>query len=323
MQQLLALLADGEFHSGEALGAALGVSRSAVWKQLSALRKRGLALEVVAGRGYRLLPSLQPWRESELRTHMSARANILLQHLRIEQCVGSSNDVVMAMLRAGNQSGVVCLAEEQTAGRGRRGREWLSPWCGSFYGSVGWIYTQGLAVVEGLSLAVGLAVVRALQRYGVTGVQLKWPNDIVVGDAKLGGILLELHAESEGVCQLVVGLGLNLLLPPDAQARLAREVIDVASLHASPLRRNVLGALLLDELLLLLESYPQSGFAALQAEWSQYDALHGKPVQVSGLESPLWGVACGVNAAGALLLQTASGLRTLHGGEISVRKSEA
>lgn len=321
--QLISLMADGGFHSGEELGARLGISRTAVWKQLAALRKRGLEFEVVPGKGYRLLSPLEPWSEEKLRALMGPTARQLLRRLRVEERVASTNDEVMALMRAEPVSGVVCLAEEQTAGRGRRGRDWMSPLGGNFYGSVGWAFAEGIAAVEGLSLAIGVAVVRALRRYGLSGVQLKWPNDIVVGEAKLGGVLIELQAEAEGPCVVVVGLGLNLHLPENAAELLQRAVTDVASLAQQPLRRNELGALLLEEILQLLAVYPQQGFSGVREEWLAYDALRDQPVTVTGLDRPLSGLARGVNAQGALMVETESGAIALHGGEVSLRKSYA
>lgn len=321
--QLLKLLSDGGFHSGEELGASMGISRTAVWKQIAAWRKRGLAIDVVTGKGYRLASPLEWWSREALLAGMSGRARDLLSALQIDDKVGSTNDAALTLLRDSSRSGVVCLAEEQTAGRGRRGREWLSPLGGNFYGSLGWIFTGGIAEVEGLSLAVGVAVVRALSRYGMSGARLKWPNDIVVGDAKLGGVLIELQAEAAGPCLVVIGLGLNLRLPENASELLGRAVTDVASESAESLQRNALGALLLDELLLLLQDYPQKGFASVHAEWLKYDALRDAEVEVSGLDREIIGTAKGVDVHGALRVATAAGEVLLHGGEVSLRKRKA
>ncbi len=318
---LLRLLSDGQFHSGEELGARLGISRTAVWKQIAALRKRGIVLEVRSGRGYRLTVPLEWWSADLLRAGMSASMRPLLQELIIEDKVSSTNDVVLTRMRQVSGSGVVCLAEEQSAGRGRRGRVWTSPLCGNFYGSIGWTFTAGIAAVEGLSLAVGVAVVRALRRYGMHSVQLKWPNDIVVGQAKLGGVLIELQAEAEGPCHVVIGLGLNLSLPPGAPGLIGRPVTDVVSESGALLRRNELGALVLDELFHLLSEFPQHGFASISNEWMEYDVLRDCHVRVSGLDKELTGIARGVDGHGALRIETVSGEVLLHGGEVSLHKA--
>lgn len=321
--QLLRLLSDGQFHSGEELGAKLGISRTAVWKQIEALRKRGLVLDVQPGKGYRLGTPLEWWSKSEILAAMSPVTRKLLHELLIEEKVGSTNDVVLGHMRKQPRSGTVCLAEEQSSGRGRRGRDWLSPLCGNFYGSIGWTFAGGIAAVEGLSLAVGVAVIRALRRYGMSSAQLKWPNDIVVGSAKLGGVLIELQAEAEGPCHVVIGLGLNLSLPQAASQMLGRPVTDVASEVKAAVRRNELGGLLLDELFLLLGEYPQKGFSAVCEEWMSYDALRDADVDVSGLDRELSGIARGVDQHGSLRVQTAQGEVLLHGGEVSLRKAGA
>lgn len=318
--QLLKLLSDGRFHSGEELGSRLGVSRTAVWKQLAAWRKRGLEVDVVPGKGYRLPAPLEWWSSDMLLAGLGGDARSALHVLDIRERTTSTNDAALALLRVHGRSGVVCLAEEQTAGRGRRGRGWLSPLGGNFYGSIGWLFPEGVSAVEGLSLAAGVAVARALRRYGVADVRLKWPNDIVVGEAKLGGILIELQAEADGPCMIVLGVGVNLRLPSDASVLLGRPVTDVASHTGMPLQRNRLGGFLLEELLVLLRHYPEGGFPALRGEWLSLDALRDAQVTVSGLDHDVSGIARGVDDHGALRLETSDGLRLLHGGEVSLRK---
>lgn len=317
--QLLRLLGDGRLHSGEELGAQLGVSRTAVWKQLAGWRKRGLVIDVIPGKGYRLHAPLECWEKEKLLAGLDPSARKLIHEIIIEECVGSTNDVISERLRSNKNSGIVCLAEEQSAGRGRRGREWLSPFGVNFYGSIGWVFRE-MALVEGLSLAVGVAVVRALNRYGMPNAQLKWPNDIVVGEAKLGGVLIELQAEAEGPCLVVIGVGLNLCLPGGASEALGRSVTDVCSQTDFPLRRHELGSLLLDELLLLLQGYPEHGFSGVCDEWLRHDALRDMSVVVTGLEKALSGIARGVDAQGALKVETTRGMVVLHGGEVSLRK---
>lgn len=316
---LIDLLSDGEVHSGEQLGRELGISRAAVWKQIEALRRKGLAVEVVAGRGYRLGHALEPWSDDLLRTHMSEEAAALMGALEIRRTTGSTNDDAAARLRLGSGAAVVCLAEEQTAGRGRRGREWFSPWGRSFYGSIGWVFAEGLPALEGLSLAVGAALVRALRRYGIEGVSLKWPNDLEVDGAKLGGILIEVQAEAGGLCQAIIGIGLNLSLPADASGRLGRRVTDVATLAGRGVERNRLGALLIEEVLLLLRDYPRLRFAGIRDEWLQLDAMRDLPVEVTGLQHVIVGIGRGVDERGALLVETDAGLVAVQAGEVSLR----
>lgn len=316
---LIDLLSDGEIHSGERLGRELGISRAAVWKQIEGLRRKGVGVEVVPGRGYRLQGLMEPWDEARLLDLLSPDARALVRRLEARKTTGSTNDDAAALLAEVSGGAVVCLAEEQTAGRGRRGREWFSPWGRSFYGSFGWVFAEGLPALEGLSLAVGVALVRALRRYGVQGVCLKWPNDLEVDGAKLGGILIEVQAEAGGHCQAIIGVGINLSLPVDASARLGRKVTDVASLAGGVVARNQLGALIVEEVLLLLRDYPSRRFAGVREEWLRLDALRDRPVEVNGLQHPLAGIGRGVDERGALLVETPEGTVTVQAGEVSLR----
>lgn len=320
---LLQLLSDGETHSGEWLGRELGISRAAVWKRVEALRRKGMAIAVIPGKGYRLQGGLEPWDEEQLRQQMIPAAVDVLSCLEIRRTTGSTNDDVAALMsgaRARRQGAVVCIAEEQTAGRGRRGREWFSPLGANFYGSIGWVFAEGLPALEGLSLAVGVALARALRECGARGVQLKWPNDLVANGAKLGGVLIEVQAEAGGSCQAIIGIGLNISLPPGCSQQLGRDVTDVRSLGATTVSRNRLGALLLQEVLLLLKDYPAKRFAGVRDEWLQLDALTDAPVQVTGLQQAVEGYARGVDEQGALLVETDAGLVRLQAGEVSLRR---
>lgn len=317
--QILELLSDGNIHSGERLGEALGISRAAVWKQVDGLRKRGVQVEVVHGKGYRLPHMIEAWSRDRLLEGIAPALRALLVDVAIEGVIGSTNDAVASLLREHPGGAVVCLAEEQTAGRGRRGRAWFSPWGRSFYGSVGWVFPEGISALEGLSLAAGVAVVRALRRYGVDAAGLKWPNDIVVGNSKLGGILIEVQAEAGGPCQAIIGIGLNLSLPPEASVLLGRAVSDVSSLTGRGVERNRLGGLVVEEMLRLLQDYAQTRFASVRDEWQALDALCGRQVVVSGLAEDVVGVARGVDDHGALLVETPGGVRSIQAGEVSLR----
>lgn len=320
---LLQLLSDGETHSGEWLGRELGISRAAVWKQIDVLRKRGVGIEVISGKGYRLLGGLEPWSAEQLRRHMSPAAIGLLSILQTLKTTGSTNDDVAALMRGVREplaGAIVCIAEEQTSGRGRRGREWFSPLGRNFYGSIGWIFAEGLPALEGLSLAVGVALARALRLYGVAGVQLKWPNDLEVNGAKLGGVLIEVQAEAGGSCQAIIGIGLNIALPSGCSQQLGRAVTDVSSLTGGVVSRNRLGALVVQEVLLLLKDYPERRFSGVREEWLRLDALLDAPVDVTGLQQDIAGLARGVDEQGALMVETDEGLVRIQAGEVSLRR---
>lgn len=217
----------------------------------------------------------------------------------------------------------VLATERQTAGRGRRGRIWQSWTGGSLTFSTLWRFQPGAPVPAGLSLVAGLAVVRALEKLGVQGLQLKWPNDVLIHGAKLAGILVELLPGRGRTPAAVVGIGLNLLVPPDTAIPDQPGVTDLSA-HMSPqlallADRNALLACLLREQHALFETYAAGGFAALRGAWQQRNAFADMPVVISGEDTRLHGVCVGVDEDGALLLRTDEGIKRILSGEVSLR----
>ncbi|NCF20427.1 MAG: bifunctional biotin--[acetyl-CoA-carboxylase] ligase/biotin operon repressor BirA [Haliea sp.] len=320
---LLPLLADGEFRSGQDLADALGVSRTAVWKQLNKLAtETGLVVDSVKGRGYRIPGGVDLLDPEQVKAALSAEAASLLSSLVLLESVDSTNAEALRRAGEGPAAGLVCCAEQQTAGRGRRGRHWVSPFAGNLYLSLVWEFDQGAAALEGLSLAVGVGIARALDRLELPPVQLKWPNDILHEGAKLGGVLLEMTGDAAGACQVVVGVGLNVAMPQAAGDAIDQAWTDVRTLAGSTHPgRNKLLAALLDELLPLVAGFQSSGFAPWRESWQTMDAFSGEEVVLHTGPQQLAGVARGVDERGALLLETGQGVQTVYGGEISLRSA--
>ena len=247
---LLPLLADGEFRSGQDLAEALGVSRTAVWKQVNKLASEtGLVIDSVKGRGYRIPGGIELLDAEQVTAALQPLASRLLTSLVLLESVDSTNAEALRRAEAGDSSGLVCSAEQQTAGRGRRGRQWVSPFASNLYLSLLRKFDQGAAALEGLSLAVGVAVARALEAAGMPAVQLKWPNDILFDGAKLGGVLLEMIGDAAGPCKVVIGVGLNVVMPAEAARGIDQDWTDIRSVAGSAHpRRNALLAALLNEL---------------------------------------------------------------------------
>ena len=318
---LLPLLASGEYCSGQTLADALGVSRTAVWKQLNALSELGLQIESVRGRGYRIPGGIDLLDAARVQAALEPRAAGLLSRLALFETIDSTNAEAMRRAGEGAGPGLVCSAEQQTAGRGRRGRTWVSPFARNLYLSLVWEYHQGAAALEGLSLAVGVAVARALASCGLPPVQLKWPNDVLFDDAKLGGILLEMTGDAAGACQVVIGVGLNVAMPAALATGIDQDWTDIRTIAAEPYpRRNTLLTALLNELLPLAADFESLGFAKWRDEWQALDAFAGKPVVLHAGGQEMAGVARGVDQRGALQLETSSGMQSIYGGEISLRK---
>ena len=317
---LLPLLADGEFRSGQDLADALGVSRTAVWKQLKKLGELGLQIESVKGRGYRIPGGIEMLEDAKIRSSLRPEAAGLLSALEVLETVGSTNAEAMHRAEQGAAAGLVCTAEQQTAGRGRRGRQWVSPFASNLYLSLVWEFNQGAAALEGLSLAVGVAVARALAACGIPPVQLKWPNDVLFEGSKLGGILLEMIGDAAGACQVVVGVGLNVSMPQASGSAIdqAWTDIDTISGHEHP-GRNALLAAMLNELLPLVAGFEDRGFAGWRNDWQALDGFAGANVVLNTGAQQFAGVARGVNERGALQLETTTGVQSVYGGEISMR----
>lgn len=316
--EILSILADGEYHSGEEIGALLGVSRAAVWKQLQKLEGFELQIESVKGRGYRLVGGLDLLDGDRIRGLLSVEAERALGEFTIFPQIDSTNNAAATAIREGRAAGYCCIAEQQSAGRGRRGREWRSPFGRNIYLSQVWEFQAGASALEGLSLSVGLAVVRALTKFGVTGLGLKWPNDILYRDKKMAGILLEMQGDPSGVCQVIVGVGLNVDMTGANTAGISQPWTDLAEV-VGVVDRNALVAELMSALYLVFQEFSFGGFSAHKDEWSCYDLFAGRPVRVQLGQTYIEGVVTGVDRSGGLILTTPEGERVFNGGEVSLR----
>lgn len=315
---LLARLATGVPATGPTLAAALGISRAAVWKQVEALRDAGLAIATDT-RGYRLAEPLQLLTAAAIESLLPASVRKRLGALETRWRLDSTSSEILRRAASLPDLSFV-FAEWQDAGRGRRGRTWRSPPATNLQFSLLKRFAGGYAALAGLSLAVGVAAVQALEDCGVRGVQLKWPNDLVHGDAKLAGILVELGGEFMGPCHAVIGIGLNLRVPAVLRAALDRPCTDLATLcDGAPPARAALAAALITRLLPLLDAFDAHGFAAMADAWLCRDALAGRALRVEGARETFEGVGAGVDARGALRVRTADGTRVVDSAEVSVR----
>ncbi|MFT3790967.1 MAG: biotin--[acetyl-CoA-carboxylase] ligase [Rudaea sp.] len=316
---LLAALSADRTLSGAELARRLGVTRAAVWKQMEQLRELGAPIEAAAGRGYRLAWPLELLDTGRIRDGLGAATRKRLQTLAVHWQIDSTSTELQRRAAAGSDMIEVCLAETQTAGRGRRGRAWQSPLGGNLYFSLLRHFEAGMAALSGLSLVAGIAVVDALADCGVAGVGLKWPNDVLVDGRKLAGILVELGGEFLGPCHAVIGIGINLRLPPQARARIDQPAIDVAALGGEMPSRNRLAACLIERLVAALDRFEMQGFAASVEAYARHDLLRDRPVRVLATGSAHDGVAAGVDARGALIVRHGKTVTHYDSAEVSVR----
>lgn len=318
---LLRCLSDGEIHSGEALAAGSGISRARVSQLLKEADAAGLRLERKPGRGYRLRDALPFLERGAVVAALGGRAGVL----RIEVADSVDSTSVELSRRAARGDDIhrqLLVAEWQTAGRGRRGRGWTAVLGGSLTFSLGWRFPCGAGELSALPLAAGVALARALESAGFAGVELKWPNDLIHGEAKLGGILVELSGDALGPSLAIMGVGINVRLPASLRRGIGRPVTDLMTVSGGAmLDRNVLLASFVAELVAVLDGYAAAGFAPLRAAWQRRHAYQAKPVQVLLPDGgKVRGVVAGVDAAGALVLDSGGRRLRFVSGEVSLRR---
>jgi len=320
--QVFAVLADGQFHSGQELARDLLVSRNAIWKVVSALRDLGATVHAVRNRGYRLATAGEPLDSARIREQLVRGVREHVRNLEVAWSVGSTNTILMGRANPPAGSGEIFLAEYQTSGRGRRGRTWFAPPGGSICLSMSWTFRELPRDLGALGLAVGVCALRALSSLGVDSVQLKWPNDLLVEGRKLGGVLIELRAESGGPACVVIGIGLNVALGAPLLAKIAETglpPVDLATAGLQEPSRNAVAARLISSLVLGLLEFEREGLKPFLDEWRDADALRGRPVSVQAADGIARGLARGVDLNGALLVETPHGLKRFISGDVTVR----
>jgi len=319
---LVARLADGEVHSGVRLARDLSAGRGGIAQAVQQLRAFGVEIEAVSRRGYRLARPVELLDAGLIRAAIREDCRHLLNRLEVLFEVDSTNTRLLSAPAPAPGRADVCVSELQLAGRGRRGRLWVSPFGGSIALSLGWTFGDTSRANSALSLAVGVAVSRALERSGARDIRLKWPNDIWFNDRKIGGILVELRTEAGGPAHAVIGVGLNLALSAAARREIETGGARIAALaDASPtkIERNHLAAALLEELLSMLGEFEREGFAPFREKWSELDALSGRPATVLVGDAVIEGVPRGVDEDGALVLDSGGRLQRFVSGEVSLR----
>lgn len=316
MRDVLRLLQDGEYHSGEVIGSVLGLSRAAVWKRLQSLESElGLVIHRIRGRGYRLQAPISLLDCSRLENDCRDAG----WAFSCFESIDSTNAEVLRRLAANDPAPLLVVAEKQDGGRGRRGRSWISPYAANLYYSLGLRLEGGSFPLEGLSLSVGLAVLRTLEEVGCAGSGLKWPNDLLVGGRKIAGILLELAGDPSDDCQVVIGIGVNVNMLPSAAVEIDQPWTSLREQAGLLLDRTAVALSLGHWLRYYLALHAKAGFASVQAEWQEAHLWQGKAVSLQAGVQRIDGVVLGVDRTGALRLEIDGEERQFSGGEISLR----
>lgn len=308
---LISILSDGEFHSGEHLGEQLGMSRAAINKHIQTLRDWGVDVFTVPGKGYSLPDPIQLLNEDLIKSEIKTGAVAVLP------VIDSTNQYLLERLET-LQSGDACIAEYQQAGRGRRGRQWFSPFGANLYLSMYWRLEQGPAAAVGLSLVIGIVMAEVLQELGAENVRVKWPNDLYLNDRKLAGILVELTGKTGDAAQIVIGAGINL-----AMRNVATDVINQSWINLQEaginIDRNALAIKIIKELRKALQLFEDEGLAPFLPRWESLDNFINRQVKLIIGDREIHGISRGINEQGGLLLEQDGVIKPWVGGEISLR----
>jgi BirA family biotin operon repressor/biotin-[acetyl-CoA-carboxylase] ligase len=318
-KKILEILADGNFHSGSEIAQLVSISRSAICKHLHYFTALGIANTAISGKGYRLHYPLELLDPNEMQHWFSKQTRRLIANLEIHDFIDSTNTQMNVLERQDQPSGTICFAECQTAGKGRRGRQWVSSFGSNIALSVLWRFQQGPAAISGLSLVIGVAVVRALKSLNFLDIGVKWPNDIFWQYKKLGGILVEVSGETEGPCSAIIGIGLNGFIPDPQAEEITQDWTDLTKISGHFfIHRNQLAAALLNELLPIIASFETQTIQQYLEEWRDYDCMLGQAVTLFIGKQQIAGIVRGIDDKGLLQLERPDGdLQVFASGEVS------
>ncbi len=321
--EILKMLSDGAFHSGTDLGNKLGISRAAVCKCIHHLTQSGLDVHRVTGRGYKLDAPLTLLDRSRILKHLGLAAADFRDRLHVLDEVESTNRYLAETItHAKTINGATCVAEAQRSGRGRRGRAWVATPYRNLMLSMVWRFPSGPGIVSGLSLAAGVAVLRALEEYGVSDAGLKWPNDVLWDSRKLAGLLTDVQGEAAGPTMVILGVGVNGYIGRDDAERIDQPWVDLQNIIDDTADRNRLAALVIRHLQRMFLVFAEKGFLPFRDEWQTRHLYHGRRVRLLQGDREHVGTVEGVDENGGLIIRHAKGRQVYHSGEISLRPSK-
>lgn len=324
LYKLIQIMADGKFYSGEKLASVFGVSRAAIWKRMQRIAdKLRLDIHRVPGKGYRLSRPLVLLDERQLLSTMSASQTDVLDSLHLLPSVASTNDYVAQHPAFRSGGCLACLAEQQTAGRGRRGRGWVSVFGQSISLSLGYNFDLPLTRLAGLSIAAGVGLAQVLRKHGLQQHSLKWPNDIHSSGRKLAGILVDASGAMEGPSRAVIGVGLNMRLDTDEAADIDQPWTDLSTEMIALPDRNQLAGDILSSLIEACQIYESRGLAPFLPAWRDFDLYRGLMIDLLQGDDVISGRYVGLADDGGLILETAAQRRTYYAGEVSMRRQTA
>ncbi len=309
--QLIKILSDGDVHSGQQLGQDLGMSRAGINKHIQTIREWGIELGTTPGKGYSLMAPMQLLDESTILQYLPQ------DRITVLPVIDSTNQYLLERL-SDLKSGDACVAEYQYAGRGRRGRKWVSPFGKNLYLSMYWRLEQGPAAAIGLSLVVGIVIAEVLHRFGADRIRVKWPNDLYLDDKKLAGILVELIGKTGDAAQVVIGAGINISMDHKDEESINQQWINLLQAGVE-IDRNKLAVEIILDLRKALIQFENEGLSSFISRWFELDNFMDRSVKLIIGSQEVYGIARGINQQGALLLDQNGVITPYIGGEISLR----
>ncbi|MFZ0219154.1 MAG: biotin--[acetyl-CoA-carboxylase] ligase [Candidatus Aquirickettsiella sp.] len=316
LKSTLSLLADGKFHSDREISKFIGIPYKIVPEVLKLILDPSINLEVVNNKNYRISGGLELLDAAYIHNELG-KFNQLLSQLDILPIVDSTNNYLLNKIEyTGNHA---VFAEQQTAGRGQFQRSWYSNFGKSIALSLLWQLSNPLNKLAGLTLVVGISVVKALEEYGLTSIKLKWPNDIIYEEKKLAGILIESRSNGSKIQKVIIGVGLNLYNPSTHFPTDVQAITSIFSLQNLPPRRNQLAALILKNLFHTLIDFEIKGLEYFMQDWQRLDNLAEKLITIQTQNIVIEGIAQGINTQGQLCVQIKNKTHYFNSGEIKVK----
>ena len=322
---VLNILSDGKFHSGEAIAKHFNVSRVSIWQAIAEGERLGVEIFSVRGKGYSLSHPIQLLDEEKVKYAVGEMASWF--NIKVFDVTDSTNNFLMQEAPKGYPHASCVATNIQTSGKGRRGRQWQSSLGENLTFSFLWRFTKGAAALSGLSLAVGVSLIRSLKKININQALLKWPNDILVKDdkgyKKLAGILIELQGDMDGQSAAIIGIGINLKLSKNQLAKIDQPAIGINQCIDNEVDSNEFLGIIIKDLSEVLAKFESNSFEPFKDEWQSYDAFQDQSISISlGDGGIISGKEHGVNDMGALEVITEEGIKTFSSGEVSMRKAE-
>lgn len=321
LRNMMQILSDGKYHSETSLENKLELTRRAIWNLVKQLKRYGIGITASAKLGYKIPGGLELLNKKNIAAYINQEFDDYKNKIVVYESLPSTNSYLAELIKTNGYKKSICFAEHQTAGKGRLGRKWISPYAKSIYLSLAWQFSKSPYELSGLGLAMAIATVAALKICGIEkDIALKWPNDVLWRKKKLGGILVELFGEAHHIYHAIIGVGLNVNIPQETGKKITQPWCDITQITNESLSRNKLAGVLLNQFLITLVSYQNTGLKPFIKKWHKLDASYGKKVTIITPQQTVSGIGAGIDDNGYFLLEDKQKkILSFASGEVSLR----